>query len=91
MPFYAGWGLTIDKLIEPRRTRGLSLEELIAAAYILCPRYISPMTKLPCEVEMVIKELKELKDTLDNSLWLRFKLKFYRNVSRFIRRCLFLL
>src|SRR5690606_41515203 len=31
-PFYAGWGLTEDLLPFPRRTRRLSLDELVAVA-----------------------------------------------------------
>jgi len=44
MPFYAGWGLTTDKLECKRRTRKLTLEELVAAALILYPTYIDPDT-----------------------------------------------
>ncbi|EAL9087146.1 capsular polysaccharide biosynthesis protein, partial [Campylobacter jejuni] len=42
MPFYAGWGLTKDKYRCERRTRKLSLEELVAGALIAYPRYINP-------------------------------------------------
>lgn len=41
LPFYAGWGLTEDKLFCPRRGRVLSLEALVAASLILYPRYFS--------------------------------------------------
>ena len=40
-PFYAGWGLTMDILPVSRRTRRLSLDELVAGALILYPRYMS--------------------------------------------------
>lgn len=40
-PFYAGWGLTDDALPAPRRSRRLSLDELVAGALILYPRYMS--------------------------------------------------
>lgn len=40
-PFYAGWGLTQDKLRFVRRTRHLSLDALVAGALILYPTYIS--------------------------------------------------
>jgi len=56
-PFYAGWGLTIDLAPIPRRTRRLSLEELVAGALILYPRYLDPVTRLPCGPEMVIERL----------------------------------
>ncbi|ELS4975906.1 capsular polysaccharide biosynthesis protein, partial [Campylobacter jejuni] len=48
MPFYAGWGLTKDKYRCERRTRKLSLEELVAGALIIYPRYINPKTKTLC-------------------------------------------
>ncbi|EIX7826772.1 capsular polysaccharide biosynthesis protein, partial [Campylobacter jejuni] len=51
MPFYAGWDLTKDKYRCERRTRKLSLEELVAGALIIYPRYINPKTKTLCEIE----------------------------------------
>ena len=41
-PFYAGWGLTTDHAPHPRRTKKCSLDELVAAALILYPRYLIP-------------------------------------------------
>jgi capsular polysaccharide export protein len=55
-PFYAGWGLTLD-LTEIERTRRLTLEELVAGALILYPRYLDPVTRLPCKPELVIERL----------------------------------
>ncbi|EDP6128588.1 capsular polysaccharide biosynthesis protein, partial [Campylobacter jejuni] len=52
MPFYAGWDLTKDKYRCERRTRKLSLEELVAGALIIYPRYINPKTKTLCEIEV---------------------------------------
>lgn len=57
LPFYAGWGLTEDHLHIPRRTRRLSLDELVAGALILYPRYIDPGTGAPCEVERITEYL----------------------------------
>jgi capsular polysaccharide export protein len=55
-PFYAGWGLTEDReAIE--RGRRLSLYELVAGALILYPRYLDPLTRLPCGPELVIERL----------------------------------
>jgi len=39
-PFYAGWGLTVDRCAFPRRGRRLSLDMLVAGALILYPRYV---------------------------------------------------
>ena len=42
IPFYAGWGLTKDHKPIPRRKKRRSLLELLAASYILYPRYLKP-------------------------------------------------
>jgi capsular polysaccharide export protein len=55
-PFYAGWGLTTDMAAIDRRRR-LSLEELVAGVLILYPRYLDPVTRLPCGPEVVIERL----------------------------------
>ena len=55
MPFYAGWGLTRDCAAVPaRRGRQLTIEELIAAVLIVYPRYLDPVTGLPCTPEILI-------------------------------------
>ncbi len=56
-PFYAGWGLTDDRLDIPRRRQKRSMEQLFAAAYILYSRYRDPETGEPCEIEDVIDHL----------------------------------
>jgi capsular polysaccharide export protein len=55
-PFYAGWGLTIDRLAQDRG-RALTLDELVAGVLILYPRYLDPLTRLPCGPEIVIERL----------------------------------
>jgi capsular polysaccharide export protein len=40
LPFYAGWGLTQDRHPLQRRGRILEIEELVAAALVIYPRYI---------------------------------------------------
>jgi len=60
VPFYAGWGLTIDRgLVPQRRTARRTLSELVAAALLLYPRYLDPVTGLPCSAEVVIQRLSE--------------------------------
>jgi capsular polysaccharide export protein len=44
MPFYGGWGLTKDSLTCPRRTRRLTLVELVCGCLIRYPRYLNPIT-----------------------------------------------
>jgi capsular polysaccharide export protein len=58
MPFYAGWGLTRDLAkSSPRRGRQLDVDRLVAAALILYPRYIDPVTRLPCGPELMVDRL----------------------------------
>jgi capsular polysaccharide export protein len=57
-PFYAGWGLTTD-LANVERGRQLSIEQLVAGALILYPRYLDPVTRLPCGPELVIERLDD--------------------------------
>lgn len=59
MPFYAGWGLTEDKLTCSRRTRTCSLDELFAAAYLKYARYVDPITGKRCEIEDIITLLSD--------------------------------
>ncbi|UAK24095.1 capsular polysaccharide export protein, LipB/KpsS family [Sphingomonas nostoxanthinifaciens] len=57
-PFYAGWGLTRDLAAPlPRRGRRLTLAELVAGTLILYPRYIDPVTELPCPPEILLDRL----------------------------------
>jgi capsular polysaccharide export protein len=58
-PFYAGWGLAQDRNPPAHRTRVLSLDMLTAGALILYPRYLDPVTGLPCEVEFLVQRLAE--------------------------------
>jgi capsular polysaccharide export protein len=60
MPFYAGWGLTrdlglaCDLAVAKRRGRFLSLDALVAGVLILYPRYLDPVTGLPCPPEVLV-------------------------------------
>lgn len=58
VPFFAGWGLTNDLGRVPvRRTRKRSLDEMVAAVLILYPRYLDPVTRLPCPVETLVDRM----------------------------------
>nr|WP_246385495.1 beta-3-deoxy-D-manno-oct-2-ulosonic acid transferase [Novosphingobium hassiacum] len=57
-PFYAGWGLTRDLGAVPdRRGRKLTLDELVAGVLILYPRYLDPVTGLPCPPEVLVSRM----------------------------------
>lgn len=58
MPFYAGWGLTRDLAkATGRRGRQLSVDQLVAGTLILYPRYIDPVTRLPCGPEVMVDRM----------------------------------
>ncbi|MDR6714698.1 capsule polysaccharide export protein KpsC/LpsZ [Pseudomonas hunanensis] len=61
MPFYAGWGATIDKQALPSRTRQRTVEELFHFAYIESSIYFSPRENRTVEVEDVVKYIAEMK------------------------------
>ena len=58
-PFYAGWGLTEDRARFPRRTRRLTLDQLVAGALLVYPHYVDPVSRLPCDAETVVERLAE--------------------------------
>lgn len=60
-PFYAGWGLTEDRLDFPRRGRPLDLDSLVAAALLLYPVYVAP-NGFPCEAEDLVEALIAARD-----------------------------
>lgn len=55
--FYAGWGLTQDEQSCPRRSRRLTLDQLVAGALLLYPRYRHPLGAERCEAETVLEHL----------------------------------
>ncbi len=57
MPFYAGWGITEDRERCERRRRRLKLDELVAGALILYPRYVHRPSLAPCEAADVARQL----------------------------------
>src|SRR3954451_8638508 len=58
VPFYAGWGLTRDfGPVPSRRTAKRTVDELVAATLLLYPRYLDPVTGLPCPAEIVVARL----------------------------------
>lgn len=51
LPFYAGWGLTVDRLRCERRTRILSSEELFHNVYQIYTLYVNPETNRHASLE----------------------------------------
>ncbi|RZT97602.1 capsular polysaccharide biosynthesis protein [Rivibacter subsaxonicus] len=72
-PFYSGWGLTTDAAPHPRRTRRLSLDELVAATLLLHPTYVSRTTGRFTSAERALDELLQWRTepTPPTSAWRR--------------------
>ena len=62
MPFYAGWGITDDRVRCDRRSRKLTVVEVFAAAYILYTRYVNPYTKKEIDIIETIQTIVKLKN-----------------------------
>ncbi len=60
-PFYAGWGLTEDRLAFDRRSRRASIDHLVHAALIAYPLYVTP-DGWPCEAEDLVDILIAARD-----------------------------
>lgn len=56
-PFYAGWGLTVDRSPPDRRRRRLTLDELVAGVLVLYPTYVSRTTGRFTTPERALDEL----------------------------------
>lgn len=87
LPFYAGWGLTIDMHACERRGRRLTLDELVAGALILYPTYISQVTNRYTSPERVIEELVSWRSNgkQKSSPW-RAVLRLYDRSRQVLRR-----
>ncbi len=58
-PFYSGWGLTTDLMqTQIRRKAKPDLRALVHACLIGYPRYLDPLSNLPCPVETVLERLE---------------------------------
>lgn len=62
IPFYAGWGLTIDEQKCERRTNKRTLEEMFYIAYIMYSHYVNPDKKCRCEIEEAMDYLLKLRE-----------------------------
>jgi capsular polysaccharide export protein len=83
-PFYASWGLTTDMSPVARRTRRLSLDELVAGALITYPRYVSRASGDLTTPEQALDELLAWREQEPTKLplrrkVLRFFLRFYKH------------
>lgn len=79
-PFYGGWGLTEDHHPLARRTRRLSLDELVAGALLRYPRYLDRRTGRFTTPEATIAQLLAERDasSADRAVrvsWLRRQMR----------------
>lgn len=84
LPFYAGWGLSHDRLRCERRGRRLSLDALVHGALIDYPRYVSRHSGLFIEPEQAIEELLAWRSAPPAPLSLRQRI--FRHWGRLRRR-----
>lgn len=61
MPFYAGWGLTVDRQRCARRTARRSLEEIFHVVYISYTKWVDPCTGRVCAIDDAIDRLISLR------------------------------
>jgi len=88
-PFYAGWGITDDRVPMDRRTRRLTLDELVAGALILYPTYVSRRTRTLATPEQILDELLSWRQLTagEGMLWqplVRFALRIGKCVRTWI-------
>lgn len=57
MPFYAGWGLTIDEQDPPQRRSQVTFEQLIHGTLIDYAQYHDPVTAEPVHIEEAVASL----------------------------------
>ena len=93
LPFYAGWGLTVDRHLIDRRRKHRTIDELLYCALILYPRYYHWGIRMFVSVEDAIETLVRTKDTeddvLNRSWWRRLGRKAYHlfeNVGLLFKR-----
>ncbi len=84
-PFYSGWGLTTDRHPVERRTRTLSIDELVAGTYLLYPRYLNRETQRFTSAFSVVDELEAARaegvERIDVS-WPRRQLRKLGHIAR---------
>ena len=68
LPFYAGWGLTIDAQKCNRRTNTRTLEEIFYITYIMYSFYVNPEKNCRCEIEEAMDYLLKIRDEYFNSM-----------------------
>lgn len=91
-PFYAGWGLTVDHMELPHRTRKVTLDELVFGAFLKYPRYSIPgvegVVRAEDALEWISERLKNpalLESLPKNNTWLAQKKRRVRYVWQMMK------
>ncbi len=88
MPFYAGWGLTQDRLARPMRRTRITIEQLTHAALIEYPRYIHPETHACCQPEALIDWIEQQRGLRSRFVQKIYALNFSWNKRPSVRQFL---
>ena len=83
MPFYAGWGLTEDKLEAPEWRETVSLEQLVYGALIKYPIYRDPEVNARTSIEETIEYIAFQKNQIkrfNNNTYYAYKLSLSEKV-----------
>ena len=62
MPFYAGWGITVDDQKNPRRTLRRTLEEVFHIFFLKYTYWVNPDTGRPCSIDESIDWLLKIRE-----------------------------
>lgn len=63
-PWYAGWGLTDDRMKLNKKRRVLTLPQLFAGAYILHTQYFDHLYKTEISIEQALSRILQDRDTI---------------------------
>lgn len=86
-PFYAGWGLTVDRHPHPRRTRRLTLDELVAGVLLRYARYVHPVSGAYTSPERIVRHLAIApKPSAFERTWAGRQLRKGKNLAREVLR-----
>src|SRR3546814_16276476 len=86
-PFYAGWGLTEDKIktgmATGRRKRRLTIEQLVAGVLLRYPLYWDPMLKGYISCEAILRQIVDIRSKHERAGTLaRLRLGIFRRHGR---------
>ena len=84
--FMQAGGLSEDRVEIKRRSRKLSLEELVAGVLILYPLYLHPKTKNLCEVETSLDIITQMQRAYFSKFYIKWGIDFRNYALRKLRR-----